>query len=121
MPGIRRGRAYDVDCPTPGASKLIACRPRTASSRSNGALRSRLAPRPVMTSSGGPIPRTEVRSRIRSALMSANRMVGGWSGERAGTGDVPADDERLDGLGAFISVDGLDIGHVPHHVEVQQD
>src|SRR6266700_5657672 len=122
IPGIRRGQVYGEDWPMPGASKLIACTPRPASSCSNGTPRSRLAPIPVIRSSGGPDPRTEVRSRRRSAptLTSTNRMVC-WSGECADTGDVPADDEGLDGLGAFVGVDGLDVGHVPHHVEVKQD
>src|SRR6266704_5085401 len=120
MPGIRRGQAYGVDCPMPGASKLIACKPRPASSRSNGAARSRFAPIPVTSSSGGPDPRTEVRIRSRAASISTNRIVRP-SGERAGTGDVPADDEGLDGLGAFVGVDRLDVGHVPDHVEVKQD
>src|SRR6516162_5039096 len=118
MPGIRGGQRYGLERPMPGASKLIACRPRAASSRSNGTPRSRLAPSPVISSSGGPDPRTEVRSRTPPA--STNRMAPS-SGEGAGTGDVPAHDERLDGLGAFVGVDRLDVGHVPHDVEVQQD
>ena len=32
------------------------------------------------------------------------------SGEGAGTGDVPADDEGLDSLGSFVGVDRLDVG-----------
>src|SRR6266566_9583378 len=110
MPGIRRGQAYGVDCPMPGASKLIACSPRPASSRSKGAPRSRFAPIPVIRSSGGPEPRTAVRSRTPPA---STNLMARWSGEGAGTGDVPADDEGLDGLGSFIGVDGLDVGHVP--------
>src|SRR5215831_20158908 len=118
MPGIRRGQRYGLDSPMPGASKLTACTPRTASARSNGVARSRLAPSPVIRSRGGPDPRTEVR--IRTPPASTNRMARP-SGEGTGTGDVPADDERLDGLGAFVGVDRLDVGHMPHHVEVQQD
>src|SRR5260370_42161245 len=102
----------------PGASKLIACRPRAASSRSNGTPRSRLAPSPVIISSGGPEPRTEGRSRTPPA--STNRMAPA-SGEGAGTGDVPADDERLDALCAFGGVDRLPVGPVPHPVDVRQD
>src|SRR5260370_32047805 len=118
MPRIRRGQVYPADCPMPGASKLTTCRPRAATSRSNGTARSRLAPSPVIRSSGGPDPRTEVRNRTRSA--STNRMAG-WSRERADTGDIPADDERLDGVGPLVGVDRLDVGQMPHHVEVEQD
>src|SRR5215475_4614240 len=118
MPGIRRGQRYGLDSPMPGASKLTACTPRAASSRSKGVLRSRLAPRPVITSRGDPDPRTA--ARIRTPPASTNRMARP-SGEGTGTGDVPADDERLDGLGAFVGVNSLDVGHVTHHVEVQQD
>jgi hypothetical protein len=39
------------------------------------------------------------------------------SGKGAGTSDVPANDEGLDGLGAFVGVGRLDFGQVPHHVE----
>src|SRR4029450_5005905 len=117
-PRIRRGRRYAVDRPTPGASKLITCTPRADSARSNGAPRSRLAPSPVISSSGGPQPRTEVRSRTPST--STNRICC-WSGEGADTGDLSSDDQRLDGLGALVGVDRLDVGHVPHDVEVQQD
>src|SRR6266508_256999 len=121
-PGIRRGHRYAADSPTPGASKATAWIPRAVSSRSNGSARSRLAPSPVTSSSGRPLPRTEVRSRTPST--STNRIAarsGEGSGERADTGDVPSDDKRLDGLRAFVGVDGLDVGHVPHHVEVEQD
>ncbi len=65
-PGIRRGQGYARGSPTPGASKLMVWMPRASSSRSNGAASSRLAPRPVMISSGRPAPRTEVRSRTPS-------------------------------------------------------
>src|SRR6188472_1454628 len=41
--------------------------------------------------------------------------------ERADAGDVSADEEGLDRLGALESVDGLDVHHVPDHVEVEQD
>src|SRR5690242_6765463 len=119
---MRRGSGYGVDSPIPGASNATACTPRAVSSRSNGAARSRLAPRPVMSSSGRPLPRTDVRSRTPST--STNRITGWsgqWSGEGADTGDVPADDERLDGLGSFVGVDRLDVGHVPDDVEVEQD
>src|SRR6516164_9800596 len=118
MPGIRCGQRYGLDSPMPGASKLTACTPRAASSRSKGAPRSRLAPSPVIMRRGGPDPRTAVR--IRTPPASTNRMVRP-SGESAGTGDVPADDECLDGLGAFVGVDRLNVGHVPHYVEVQED
>src|SRR5918999_1336987 len=101
---MRRGKLYAVDCPTPGASKLIACTPRATSCRSNGSARSRLAPIPVMINSGRPDPRAEVRSRTPST--STSRIVA-WSGEGADTGDIPADDQRLDGLGAFVGVDRL--------------
>ncbi len=99
MPRIRRGTGYAVDSPTPGASKAIACTPRAVSWRSNGWAMSRLAPRPVMSSTGGPLPRTEVRSRTPST--STNRTTvpsgEGLSGEGADTGDVSAHDEGLDG------------------------
>src|SRR5215475_16218494 len=101
MPGIRRGQRYGPDSPMPGASKLITCTSRAASSRSKGVLRSRLAPSPVITSRGDPDPRTA--ARIRTPPASTNRMVRP-SGAGAGTGDVPADDERLDGLGAFVGL-----------------
>jgi hypothetical protein len=35
--------------------------------------------------------------------------------------DVPADDEGLDCFRALEGVDGLDVGHVPDDVEVEQD
>src|SRR6266540_7216036 len=119
-----RGRWYRVDSPVPGASRAIVCTPCELSARSRGADNSRLAPMPVSRSSGDPVPRTEVRSRTPST--STYRMRGSpsgdvLSGERADTGDVLPDDERLDGLGALVGVDGLDVGHVPHDVEVQQD
>src|SRR5689334_9078298 len=101
----------------PGASKLTTRRPRLTSSRSNGSTRSRLAPRPVISSNGGPDPRTEVRSRTPST--STNPTV--RSGERRHTGDVPPHDEGLDGLGALVGVDRFDVGHVPDDVEVEQD
>src|SRR5258708_28288164 len=104
----------------PGGSGLIPCRPVAGSGRSKGTARSRLAPSPVIRSSGRPDPRTETRSLTWSASTSTKRIVRS-SGEGAGTGDVPADDERLDGLGALVGVDRLDVGHVPHHVEVEQD
>src|SRR5262245_48642552 len=104
----------------PGASKLITWRPSAASARSNGAPRSRLAPSPVIRKSGGPVPRTETRTRTWSASTST-RLIMRSSGEGAGTGNVPAYDERLNGLGALVGVDRLDVGHVPHHVEVEQD
>src|SRR5260221_4429800 len=104
----------------PGASKLITCRPSAASARSNGTPRSRLAPSPVIRSSGGPDPRTETRSLTWSASMSTRRIAPS-SGEGAGTGDVPADEERLGGLGAPAGVDGLSVSPRPHPVEVEQD
>src|SRR3712207_1163823 len=110
----------------PGASRLITCRPRAASSRSNGAASSRLAPRPVTSSSGRPVPRTDVRSRTSptsTERISAGAEVTGPSLSREGrdAGDVAADDQPLDSLGALVGVDGLDVGHVPDDVEVQQD
>jgi hypothetical protein len=71
-----------------------------------------------MSRSGRPEPRTEVRSRTPST--STSRIVAG-SGEGTDTGDVRADDEGPDGFGASVGVNRLDVGHVPHHVEVQQD
>src|SRR6266702_4565324 len=65
--------------------------PSRFSSRSNGAASSRLAPRPVMISSGGPVPETEVCSRTPST--STN----------------------------LVSRKGTDTGDVPHDVEVDQD
>src|SRR5437016_3750002 len=106
IPGIRRGIRYGVDWPTPGASKLTTVWPRAASSRSNGSARSRLAPIPVINKSGGPDPRTDVRSRTPST--STNRIVARpdeRSDERPDTGDVPPDDQGLDGLGALVGVD----------------
>ena len=40
---------------------------------------------------------------------------------RALAGDVASDDEGLDGFGALVGVQGLQVGHVPHHVEVEED
>ena len=76
--------------------------------------------RPGISSTGPAGSWTAVRSRTRSVRMSTNRMVRP-SGKGAGTSDVPAHDEGLDGLGAFVGVGRLDAGPVPHHVEVQQD
>src|SRR6266700_6167596 len=88
--------------------------PSRFSSRSNGAASSRLAPRPVMISSGGPVPETEVCSRTPSTSNLVSR-------KGTDTGDVPSDDQRLNGLGALVGVQRLDVGHVPHDVEVEQD
>src|SRR6478735_8720358 len=131
-PGIRLGHRYPVDSPTPGASKLIVRLPRVTISRSKGSANSRLAASPVMISSGGPLPRVEVRSRTRSTsrnLMTASsggvaRWFGGWpvgSGEGADTGDIPSDDEGLDGLGALVGMQGLDVRQVPYHVVFEQN
>src|SRR4029450_5292500 len=117
-PGIRRGRAYPVDWPTPGASKLITWKRCPASACSNGCARSRLAPSPVISNTGGPEPRTDVRRGRPSA--STNRMAARVR-EGAPTRDIPPRDQRLDRLRAFIGVDRLDVDHVPHDVEVQQD
>jgi hypothetical protein len=43
------------------------------------------------------------------------------SDERAEPGDRPADDQRLDRVGALVGVDGLDVGVVAGHVVVEQD
>src|SRR5258708_11251384 len=104
----------------PGGSGLIPCRPVAGSGRSKGTARSRLAPSPVIRSSGGPDPRTETRSLTWAASTSTKRIVRS-SGEGPGTGDVPADDEGLDGLGALVGVDRLDVGHVAHQRGVRQD
>src|SRR5918993_1541370 len=99
-------------------SKLITCSPREATSRSKGTPKSRLAPSPVIISTGGPEPRTDVRSR--TPLTSTNRVVADLR-ERAHTRDVPSHDQGLDGLGALIGVNRLDVGHVPHDMEVEQN
>src|SRR4051794_21917865 len=96
----------------------MVCSPCRFSSRSSGADSSRLAPMPVSSRSGAPAPRTEVRSLTPST--STNRMDGADSGKGAHARDVLAHDERLDRLGALVGVQGLHVGHVPHHVEVQQ-
>jgi hypothetical protein len=64
------------------------------------------------------VPRDEVRIRTPSA--STYRIRGSLSGEGAHTGDVLADDERLDGLGALVGVNGLHVGYVPDDVEVER-
>ena len=43
------------------------------------------------------------------------------SGERPDTGDLAPDNEGLDGFGPLIGVQCLHVGHVPNHVEVEQD
>src|SRR4249920_3112251 len=96
-PGMRRGRRYREDSPVPGASRATVCTSCGLRARSNGTDISRLAPMPVSTSSGDPVPRTEVRSRSPST--STYRMRGLLSSGGADTGDVLPHDERLDGLG----------------------
>src|SRR5664279_2159070 len=111
-------------------------------SRSNGSASSRRAPSPLMISKGLPVPRVEVRSRTPStsknrmtacpggeapgagvpgAAVSADRTAADESGEGSDTGDVPSDDEGLDGFGALVGVQCLDVGHVPDDVVVQQN
>src|SRR5664279_1508313 len=107
-------------------------------SRSNGSASSSRAPRPLMISNGRPVPRVEIRSRTPStsrkrmtagpgggapgASASADRSTAAdESGEGSDTGDVPSDDEGLDGFGALVGVQRLDVGHVPDDVVVQQD
>src|SRR5690242_6099834 len=114
-PGIRRGTGYRPDPPVPGASTLIVRTARPSTAASNGAHMSRFPPMPMSSSRGRPSPRTAIRSRTPSTSTCRT------SGEGADTGDVPADDEGLDGFGAFVGVDGLDVGHVPDDVEVEQD
>jgi hypothetical protein len=43
------------------------------------------------------------------------------SGERGDSGDVPADDQRLQRLSALKRLDRLDVGHVPNDVVCEQD
>src|SRR5262249_61796381 len=112
MPGIRGGQRYALDSPIPGASKLTACTPRAASSRSNGAASSRLAPSPVIISSGGPDPRTAVR--IRTPPAATNRPARP-SGEGAGTRAGTAHNERLDRLGALGGWSHVVGDHVTYH------
>src|SRR5512138_212393 len=95
----------------------MVCTPRRFSSRSNGAARSRLAPIPVIRSSGGPA-RASPETLTRSRTPSTSRKL--MSGEGTDTGDVPSHDEGLDRLGAFIRVQRLDVGHMPDDVEVEQ-
>src|SRR5664279_5283330 len=101
-------------------------------SRSNGSASSSRAPRPLMISNGRPVPRVEVRSRTPSTsryrMTASPAGVAVWlgtalvrSGEGSDTGDVPSDDEGLDGFGALVGVQCLDVGHVPDDVVVQQD
>src|ERR1700730_9318830 len=97
----------------------MVCTPCELRARSTGADTFNPAPIPVSTSSGGPVPRMEVRSRTPST--STNRIRGSVLREGANTGDVLPDDGRLDRLGALVGVDGFDVGHVPHDVEVEQD
>src|SRR5436305_13162756 len=104
-PPIRRGHRYPVEPPVPGASTVMVWTPRNAFS--NGAHISRLPPMPMSNSNGRPVPRTETRNRTPSTSTSRRRLR-----ERAHTGDVPSDDERLDRLGALVPVDGLDVGPV---------
>src|SRR3954471_24799088 len=115
---MRRGRRYREDAPVPGASRATVCTPCTLRARSTGVDSSKLAPIPVSTSSGDPVPRTEVRSRTPST--STYRICGSSSGEGADTGDVPSDDQRLHGLGALVGVDDLDVAHVPDDVVLEQ-
>src|SRR6478735_10789451 len=43
------------------------------------------------------------------------------SGEGAAAGEVAADEQGLDGFGAFVGVDGFDVGHVLGDTVVEQD
>src|SRR6476659_5827907 len=105
--------------------------PRRTSAVSKGSARSRPAPMPVISSSAFPLPRVRTRSRAPSTSRNCSRgagqstVVGGAVGvgsdEGADTGDVPPDDQGLDGLGGFIGVYRLEVGHVPHDVVVEQD
>src|SRR5262249_56473648 len=117
--GGRRGRGQDPAPPVPGASTLIVWISAPSSRSSNGAHISRLAPIPMSSSSGRPSPRTATRSGTPSivTVRTTRRPLD----ERADTGDVPSDDQCLDRLGALVRVDGLDIGHMPHDVVVEQD
>src|SRR3954454_8317152 len=113
---------------------------RGSSTSMNGSSRSRLAPMPLQSTSGGPgsVPgRTDTRiarprtvtNRRRPLTWGPRRIVErcwrsdsmGWSHECTDTGDVSSDDEGLYRLGAFVGVQGLHVGHVPHDVEVEQD
>src|SRR3954468_17358355 len=115
---MRRGRRYREDAPVPGASRARVCTPCSLRAHSTGVDSSKLAPIPVSTSSGDPVPRTEVRSRTPST--STYRICGSVLGEGADTGDVPSDDQRLHGLGALVGVDDLDVAHVPDDVILEQ-
>src|SRR6478609_1307966 len=100
--------------------------PRATIWSSNGSASSRLAPMPVISSSGSPVPRTRTRSRTSSTWMNRWSAAAGSRGpvrsdEGADTGDVPSDDEGLDGLGALVGVDGLNVRHVSDDVVVEQD
>src|SRR5215475_8124737 len=79
---------------------------------------SRLAPMPLINSSGGRSLRLpEIATRSRTPSTSTN-----WiSREGTDTGDISSHDESLNGLGAFVGVQGLHVGHVPYDVEVEQD
>src|SRR4051812_10776752 len=52
-------------------------------------------------------------------LLVLRRWRGGHEGVLAG--DVAADDQRLDRIGAFVGVDRLDVGEVPGDVVVQDN
>src|SRR2546429_6380748 len=60
-------------------------------------------------------------SAIASTPSGRLRAASGTSGEGADPGDVPAHDQRLDGLGALVGVQHLDVGHVADHVVLEQD
>src|SRR4029453_9017793 len=96
----------------------------------NGASRSRPAPMPLHRTSGGPglccwrsppLARAGWAPGRTDTRTSCPRTVTRRLREGADTGDVPSDDEGLDGLRAFVRVQRLHVGHVPHDVEVEQD
>src|SRR5690349_2981303 len=73
---------------------------------------------PVISNNGTRAPSasaTAMRSRVPSTSTNLTSRKG------TDTGDVPSDDQGLDGLRALVGVQGLDVGHVPDDVEVEQD
>ena len=75
--------------------------------------RAPLPPPPRLSRGPRPGPRAEVGDGARGR-------GGGDVSERGDAGDVAADDQRLDGVGALVGVHDLHVGHVPGDVVLQQ-
>src|SRR3712207_6715583 len=68
-----------------------------------------------------PTPVSPTRTPTPTPKRTITGSTRAGSGERSDAGDVAADDQRLDGLGALVGVDDLDVAHVTDDVVLEQD